>query len=65
MPVLYEHLSEKIRDSKRARNDRWMLAYLNNAYLQPLHETVDDDTTGFITTKEINIFVESKPEDWT
>ncbi|KAK0441569.1 hypothetical protein EV421DRAFT_1904608 [Armillaria borealis] len=66
--VLYEHLIEKLGDHSKgtsSEDDRWMLDYLNSAHLQPLLEAVDDDDTGFITTKEINTFVESKLETWT
>ncbi len=68
MSLLYEHLVEKLSDHSKGtshEDDTWMLDYLNSAHLQPLLETVDNDDTGFITTKEINTFVESKPPNWT
>ncbi|KAK0487644.1 hypothetical protein IW261DRAFT_631968 [Armillaria novae-zelandiae] len=60
--ALYEHLIEKL---DAGEYDQWVLDYLNSAYLQPLLEAVDDDATGFVTTREINTFVESMPKNWT
>ncbi|KAK0213335.1 hypothetical protein DFS33DRAFT_1249993, partial [Desarmillaria ectypa] len=51
--------------SLECRNDRWALAYFNVAHVQPILEAVDDDATGFITTKEINTFTKSMPSGWT
>ncbi|KAK0475513.1 hypothetical protein IW261DRAFT_1340555, partial [Armillaria novae-zelandiae] len=45
--------------------DRWALAYFNVAHVQPVLEAMDDDATGFITTKEINNFTKSIPPGWT
>ncbi len=67
MSVLYEPSIEKPSDDSKgtsSEDDRWMLDFLNSAHLQLLLEAVDDDDTGFITTKEINTFVESKLETW-
>jgi hypothetical protein len=41
------------------------LAYINAAYVQPILEAVDDDGTGFVSVKEVNTFVESRPEGWS
>ncbi|KAK0487639.1 hypothetical protein IW261DRAFT_1448992 [Armillaria novae-zelandiae] len=60
--ALYEHIIEKLDAGK---HDQWVLDYLNCAHLQPLLEAVDDDATGFVTTREINTFVESMPKNWT
>ncbi|KAK0462478.1 uncharacterized protein EV420DRAFT_1265318 [Desarmillaria tabescens] len=51
--------------SLKCKNDRWALAYFNVAHVQPILEAVDDDATGFITTKEINTFTKSMPPGWT
>ncbi|SJK96921.1 uncharacterized protein ARMOST_00170 [Armillaria ostoyae] len=51
--------------SLKCKNDRWALAYFNVAHVQPILEAMDDDATGFITTKEINNFTKSIPPGWT
>ncbi len=51
--------------SLKCNNDRWALAYFNVAHVQPILEAMDDDATGFITTKEINNFTKSIPPGWT
>ncbi|KAK0505331.1 hypothetical protein EDD18DRAFT_1060761, partial [Armillaria luteobubalina] len=51
--------------SLKCKNDRWALAYFNVARVQPILEAMDDDATGFITTKEINNFTKSIPPGWT
>ncbi|KAK0504203.1 hypothetical protein EDD18DRAFT_1412301 [Armillaria luteobubalina] len=71
--ALHDYFIEKLRPIGRPdepipaeyENDRWTLAYLNSPHLQPLLEAIDDDATGFITIREINTFVESKPKEWT
>ncbi|KAJ2926508.1 hypothetical protein H1R20_g10578, partial [Candolleomyces eurysporus] len=50
---------------KKRPDDRWALAYINAAYVQPILEAVDDDGTGFVSVKEVNTFVESRPEGWS
>ncbi|KAG7442638.1 uncharacterized protein BT62DRAFT_954741 [Guyanagaster necrorhizus] len=49
----------------KCKNDRWALMYFNVSHVQPIIEAVDDDATGFITTKEINTFTKSMPPGWT
>ncbi|KAG6908712.1 hypothetical protein DXG01_003645, partial [Tephrocybe rancida] len=51
--------------SKKQQDDRWALAYINAAYVQPILEAVDDDGTGFISIKEVNTFVAERPENWS
>jgi hypothetical protein len=46
------------------RDDKWALAYINAAYVQPILEAVDDDGTGFVSVKEVNTFVGSRPDGW-
>ncbi|TFK64963.1 hypothetical protein BDN72DRAFT_922091 [Pluteus cervinus] len=46
-------------------DDSWALAYVDIAHVQPIMETVDDDGTGFVSIKEVNTFVTSRPLDWT
>lgn len=50
---------------RRSENDKWALAYINAAYVQPILEAVDDDGTGFVSVKEVNTFVASRPEGWS
>ncbi len=71
--ALHDYFIEKLRPlgppddpiPAEYEKDRWTLAYLNSPHLQPLLEAIDDDATGFITIREINTFVESKPKEWT
>ncbi|KAJ7140785.1 hypothetical protein C8R44DRAFT_237363 [Mycena epipterygia] len=46
-------------------DDRWALAYINVAHLQPIQESVDDDGTGFVSIKEANEFAVSRPPGWS
>lgn len=68
--ALYDHLVEKLggvgtSGGASDEDDLWALSYFNGAHVQPLLEAIDDDATGFITTREINTFIESVPEHWT
>jgi len=49
---------------KKPHDDKWALAYINAAYVQPILEAVDDDGTGFVSVKEVNTFVASRPDGW-
>ncbi|KIM45643.1 hypothetical protein M413DRAFT_344967 [Hebeloma cylindrosporum] len=49
----------------RRQDDKWALAYINAAYVQPILEAVDDDGTGFVSVKEVNTFVGSRPDGWS
>ncbi|KAF9050511.1 hypothetical protein BJ165DRAFT_1525732 [Panaeolus papilionaceus] len=49
----------------KRQDDKWALAYINAAYVQPILEAVDDDGTGFVSVKEVNTFVSEKPEGWS
>lgn len=46
-------------------DDSWALAYLNVAHVQSILEAIDDDGTGFVSIKEVNTFVSSRPTGWT
>ncbi|KAF8069904.1 hypothetical protein FPV67DRAFT_991835 [Lyophyllum atratum] len=50
---------------KKRQDDRWALAYINAAYVQPILEAVDDDGTGFVSVKEVNTFVAERPDKWS
>ncbi|KAF9557962.1 hypothetical protein CPC08DRAFT_709992 [Agrocybe pediades] len=47
------------------RNDDWALAYINATYVQSILEAIDDDGTGFISVKEVNTFIASRPDGWS
>ncbi|KAJ7762637.1 hypothetical protein B0H16DRAFT_1311844, partial [Mycena metata] len=49
----------------KPEDDRWALAYINIAHLQPILEAVDDDGTGFVSIKEANEFALSRPKGWS
>ncbi|KAJ7034088.1 hypothetical protein C8F04DRAFT_956948, partial [Mycena alexandri] len=49
----------------KPEDDRWALAYINVAHLQPILEAVDDDGTGFVSIKEANEFALSRPKGWS
>lgn len=50
--------------ARKRQDDRWALAYINAAYVQPILEAVDDDGTGFVSVKEVNTFVAERPDGW-
>jgi len=45
-------------------DDEWALSYINPTFVQPILEAIDDDGTGFISVKEVNTFVTSRPNGW-
>ncbi|KIK51733.1 hypothetical protein GYMLUDRAFT_120582, partial [Collybiopsis luxurians FD-317 M1] len=47
------------------KDDRWALKYIDVSQVQPILESIDDDATGFISIKEVNTFVASKPSGWS
>lgn len=51
--------------TKRRAEDQWALAYINILRVQTVLEAFDDDATGFISIKEVNMFSSSRPENWT
>ncbi|KAL7285783.1 hypothetical protein ACG7TL_000892 [Trametes sanguinea] len=46
--------------------DKWALHYLNIAWLNPILEAIDDDTSGYISVSEVNKFMQRLPQelDW-
>ncbi|KAJ7056360.1 hypothetical protein C8F01DRAFT_1372891 [Mycena amicta] len=54
-----------VHDPPAAQDDRWTLAYINVAHIQPISEAVDDDLSGFISSKEANTFAAQRPENWS
>ncbi|KIK51740.1 hypothetical protein GYMLUDRAFT_181097, partial [Collybiopsis luxurians FD-317 M1] len=47
------------------KDDRWALKYIDVSRVQAILEAIDDDSTGFISVKEVNTFVASKPSGWS
>ncbi|KAJ7048859.1 hypothetical protein C8F01DRAFT_1037536 [Mycena amicta] len=54
-----------VHDPPASQDDRWTLAYINVAHIQPISEAVDDDLSGFISSKEANMFAARRPENWS
>ncbi|KAJ7048903.1 hypothetical protein C8F01DRAFT_1003620 [Mycena amicta] len=54
----------RVHDLPAADEDRWTLAYINAAHIQPISEAVDDDGSGFVSSKEANMFAAQRPEKW-
>ncbi|KAI0666294.1 hypothetical protein C8Q78DRAFT_1072526 [Trametes maxima] len=48
---------------KPAMNDKWALEYLNVAWLHPIMEAIDDDTSGYISVSEVNRFMQRLPAE--
>lgn len=40
----------------------WALKYIDTAWLKPIMEAFDDDSSGYITIAELNSFTDAKPE---
>ncbi|KAJ7844819.1 hypothetical protein B0H13DRAFT_2410877, partial [Mycena leptocephala] len=58
-PTTTEH------DLPTTQDDHWTLAYINPAHMQPISEAVDDDASGFVSSKEANMFASRRPENWS
>lgn len=44
--------------------DQWALQYINITRIRPLLEALDEDSSAFITVKEVNVFTSSRPQGW-
>lgn len=64
-PPASARMSPLLSPPQKKLDDRWALAYINAAYVQPILEAVDDDGTGYISIKEVNTFVEERPTGWS
>lgn len=40
------------------------LEYVKAFKLQPLTEALDDDLSGYVSTSEVNNFIQYRPKDW-
>ncbi|KAJ7055880.1 hypothetical protein C8F01DRAFT_1318774 [Mycena amicta] len=54
-----------VHDLPPADDDRWTLTYINAAHIQSISEAVDDDGSGFVSSKEANMFAAQRPEKWS
>ncbi|KAJ7056300.1 hypothetical protein C8F01DRAFT_1029337, partial [Mycena amicta] len=54
-----------VHDPSAAQDDLWTLVYINVAHIQPISEAVDEDGSGFISSKEANMFAAQRPENWS
>lgn len=45
-------------------SDNWAIKYINIGRAQNILEAFDDDTSGFVTTNEVNNFTRSRPAGW-
>ncbi|KAK7035668.1 hypothetical protein R3P38DRAFT_3483583 [Favolaschia claudopus] len=57
-PALNSTTTEALED------ERWALAYINVAHLQPILDVIDTDGSGFISIKEANHFARLRPPTW-
>ncbi|KAF9546118.1 hypothetical protein CPC08DRAFT_675601 [Agrocybe pediades] len=64
LPSMLSPSQEVVQDQPQS-DDKWALAYINATYTQPILEAVDDDGTGMISIKEVNMFVTSRPDGWS
>lgn len=40
----------------------WVLKFIDTAWLKPIMEAFDDDSSGYNTISELNAFTDAKPE---
>ncbi|KAJ7192237.1 hypothetical protein GGX14DRAFT_480287 [Mycena pura] len=57
--------TETGHDFPTTQDDQWTLAYINPAHIQPISEAVDDDASGFVSSREANVFASRRPENWS
>ncbi|KAL1672272.1 hypothetical protein EV122DRAFT_225011 [Schizophyllum commune] len=59
-------ITESLQRQKRnADPDQWAIEALTMLTVQPISEAFDDDGTGFISTREVNVFTSSRPRKWS
>ncbi|TRM70535.1 hypothetical protein BD626DRAFT_391201 [Schizophyllum amplum] len=59
-------VAEALQRQKRDTDgDRWAFDTLTMLTVQPISEAFDDDGTGFISTREVNVFTSSRPKKWS
>jgi hypothetical protein len=49
---------------QKRTDNQWALKYFSLARMQPILEAFDDDGTGFVSLREVNMFSTSRPRDW-
>jgi hypothetical protein len=57
-------INHALVQANKTADDCRALACISTRTLQPVLEAFDDDSTGFITVKEVNQLTASKPKDW-
>ncbi|THV00737.1 hypothetical protein K435DRAFT_718738 [Dendrothele bispora CBS 962.96] len=57
--------SNAFSSSTNIPRERWAVAHIHVAHVQPILEAIDDDGTGFISINEVNTFVGSRPDGWS
>ncbi|KZS96878.1 hypothetical protein SISNIDRAFT_482656 [Sistotremastrum niveocremeum HHB9708] len=57
--------SQSASSSEVSESDRWCLEFLKTEYMSALAQAIDLDGSGFIRIKEINDFVDHKPDGWS
>ncbi|THG94425.1 hypothetical protein EW026_g7045 [Hermanssonia centrifuga] len=45
--------------------DRWALQYISIPRIRPLLEAFDDDSSSFVTIREMNTFTQARPQNWS
>ncbi|KAL1749257.1 hypothetical protein HDZ31DRAFT_27873 [Schizophyllum fasciatum] len=59
-------ITESLQRQKRETDpDQWAINALTMLTVQPISEAFDDDGTGFISTREVNVFTSSRPKKWS
>jgi hypothetical protein len=62
---LMSFLNSTFSVTTNVQRERWAVAHIHIAHVQPILEAIDDDGTGFISINEVNTFAMSRPEGWS
>lgn len=59
---LYDHAAPcSQNDDGDNGSDQWALEYLGVTWLQPIMEAFDEDSSGYVTTSEVNKLMDMRP----
>ena len=59
---LYDHAAPGSQNDDRDNgSDQWALEYLGVTWLQPIMEAFDEDSSGYVTTSEVNKLMDMRP----
>lgn len=67
MLALRDYYIEKVMDNPGKQeiiNDKWAIGYIDPNRTQLIMEAFDDDSSGFVTVQEANMFTQLRPRDW-